>query len=214
MVCPLLEKKSTKFLGVTLDSNLNWNNHIDNITTLISKVIGILRRLKYFVTEKVLTMLYNALILPYINYCNVVWGNCNKTKVNVIFLLQKKAIRICTNSHYLEHTDSLFLRLKVLKVDDIHKFQTAIFMFKYTQNLLPLFHNAFSLNRDVHAYPTRHRNDFHLNNPKLLLAQKSIRHNGPDIWNSLPLHIKQYTSLYSFKANTKKYFLAQYHTVQ
>ena len=211
---PINERESTKFLGVTLDSNLTWNDHANNIITSISKAVGILRRLKYLVTEKALTMLYNALILPYIIYCNVVWGNSNKTKINTIFLLQKKALRICSNSNYREHTDPLFLSLKTLKIDDIHKYQTAIFMFKYTHNLLPFFHNAFSLNTDVHAYPTRHRNDFHLNNPKLLLAHKSIRHNGPDIWNSLPPHIKQCTSLYSFKANTKKYFLSQYNTVQ
>ena len=196
---PLTEKKSTKFLGVTIDSNLNWNDHTNNLLTSISKGIGILRRLKYLVTEKALIMLYNALILPYIIYCNIVWGNCNKTKTNAILLLQKKVLRICTNSHHREHTDPLFFRLKTLKIEDVHKYQTAIFMFKYTQNLLPLFHDAFSHNTDVHAYPTRHRNDFHLNNPKLLLAHKSIRHNGPDIWNSLPEHIKQCTSVQNKK---------------
>ena len=154
-----MENNQLSSLGVTLDSSLNWNDHTDNLISSISKAIGILRRLKYLVTEKALTMLYNALILPYFNYCNVVWGNCNKTKINAMFLLQKKALRICTNSHYLEHTGPLFFRLKALKIDDIHKYQKAIFMFKYTQNSLPLFHNAFSLNTDVHAYPMRHRND-------------------------------------------------------
>ena len=58
-------------------------------------------------------MLYNALILPYKNYCNI-WGNCSKTKINLLLLLQKKAIRICTQSSYLAHA-TIFKQLKRLK---------------------------------------------------------------------------------------------------
>ena len=149
-------------------------------------------------------MLYNAFILSYINYCNIVWGNCNKSKINLILLLQKRAIRICTQSAYLAHTTPIFKRLKVLKIDDIHTYLTAIFMYKYTTNLLPSsFVNFFSYNANIHSYPTRHSRDFHLNNPKTLLAHKSIRHHGPDIWNSLPETLKSRTSLYSFKATAK-----------
>ena len=148
-------------------------------------------------------MLYNSLILPHINYCNIVWGNCNKSKLNSILLLQKKAIRMCTHSDYLAHTDPIFYQLRIIKVHDIHTYQTAIFMFKYTQNLLPLFQNIYTPNYNIHSYPTRHRNDFHLNNPRLLIAHRSIRHHGPDIWNSLPEQLKLCVSLFSFKATMK-----------
>ena len=122
------------------------------------------------VPEKTLYTLYNALVLPYLTYCNVVWGNCNITKINIIFLLQKRALRICTHSDYLAHTNPLFYRLNTFKVCDMHLYQTAICMFKYTQNSLPLFHDIFIPNSLVHSYPTRHCTDFHLHNPKTLLA--------------------------------------------
>ena len=66
---------------------------------------------------------YNTLILPYLNYCNIVWGNCHTTKFNHILLLRKKAVRICTN---LSHTNPLFHRLKVFKIHDINTLQIAI----------------------------------------------------------------------------------------
>ena len=87
---PLNVKDSTKFLGLTLDSHLSWDNHIHNICNSISKAIGVLYKLKYILDEKTLFMLYNTLILPHISYCNIVWGNSGKTKVNPILLLQKK----------------------------------------------------------------------------------------------------------------------------
>jgi len=190
----IVERKSTKFLGVTLDSKLTWNDHVNNITTLISRAVGVIGKMRDLVPEKTLYTLYNALVLPYLTYCNVVWGNCNITKINIIFLLQKRALRICTHSDYLAHTNPLFYRLNTFKVCDMHLYQTAICMFKYTQNSLPLFHDVFIPNSLVHSYPTRHCTDFHLHNPKTLLAHKSIRYHGPDIWNGLPAYVKQCTT--------------------
>ena len=210
---PLVQKESFKFLGVYIDSHLSWNDHTHNISILIARGIGILHKLKHLLTSKTLYMLYNSLILPYITYCNTVWGNCCKTKINAIFLLQKKALRICTHSDYLASTDPIFCRLKTLKITDIYNLQTAIFMYKFSNNLLPLsFRSFFEYNKNIHTYPTRHSSDFHLVNPKTLLAHKSIRHVGPDIWNSLPLTIKSSTRLFTFKALTKRMYLSQYKT--
>ena len=207
---PIIEKKATKFLGVILDYNLSWNDHIKKITTSLSRAIGILYKLKHILTKKTLFMLYNALVLPHITYCNIVWGNSNKYNLDAILLLQKKAVRICTHSNYLAHADPIFYNLKTLKVDDIHTYQTSIFMFKHTQNLLPFFHNVFTSNSNIHTYPTRHSKDFHLYNPKLLLAHRSIRHHGPDTWNSLPDHLKICVSVFSFKSFMKKHILTKY----
>ena len=210
---PLTEKLSTKFLGVTIDANLNWHEHVHSITKSISKNIGILYKLKKLLSTKSLFLLYNALILPFLNYCNIVWGNCSQTEINSLFLLQKKAMRICSQSNYLDHTNPIFQNQKLLKVEDIHTYQTSIFMYKDTTNLLPRsFQSFFTLNTNIHSYPTRRSADFHLNNPKTLLAHKSIRHHGPDIWNSLPDTVKSRTSLHSFKASAKKYVLSKYNT--
>ena len=132
--------------------------------------------------------------------------------MNSIFLLQKKALRICTNSSFLAHTDPLFYQLNVLKVNDINSFQTAIFMFRYTKNSLPqTFNDYFLYNKNVHSYPTRARNDIHLNNPRILLAHKSLRHHGPDVWNALPNYLKQFTSfLKPFKRKLKRIMINKY----
>ena len=76
-ILPIIEKISTKFLGVILDSNLTWTDHYHKVTTSVSKAIGVLYKLKHILTEKTLVMLYNSLVLPHITYCNIVWGNSN-----------------------------------------------------------------------------------------------------------------------------------------
>ena len=207
-----LEKKDyTKFLGITIDTHLTWNNHISNITSHIAKGIGILYRIKHLLPYKSLLMLYNTLILPYITYGNLIWGNCGISKLNHILLLQKKAVRICSKASFMAHSDPLFYRLKVLKVNDINTLFTGMFMFKYTKNALPsVFNNLFSYNRCFHTYPTRNRNNIHLNNPRRLLAHKSLRHHGPDIWNAIPEIIKQSAFLKIFKRSLRENLLNEY----
>ena len=146
-------------------------------------------------------MLYNSLLLPYMTYCNLIWASGGKTKINSIYLLQKKALRLCTGSHYLKHTDPLFSKLKTLHIFDINTLQSLIFMYKYKNKLLPeSFKDFFTLNSDIHSYPTRNSQNFHLVNPRLLIAHKSIRLHGPDLWNihfQTPLHL---ATTYAFKA--------------
>ena len=135
----LLEKRdSTKFFGLLINENLRWNNHVQYISNTISRNIGILCKLKYYVPSNILFMLYNSLILPYISYCNIIWAN-SKSNVDTILLLQKKAMRLCTDSSYRDHTNPLFSKLKTLKVDDIYILQIALFMIRLQNGLLPSY---------------------------------------------------------------------------
>ena len=83
------------FLGLTLDSNLNFKSHLKIIGTEISRVIGLLHKLKYIFPAYLLRMIYNSLILPHMNYSLLAWGsNCHS-----IELLQKKAVRLSILKH-------------------------------------------------------------------------------------------------------------------
>ena len=60
-------------LGLTMDTNLNWNKHSEKICNKCTKMTGILNRLKYVLHLGIKIMLYNTLILPHINYCIMAW---------------------------------------------------------------------------------------------------------------------------------------------
>ena len=46
---PIIIERVTqfKFLGLNIDSNLNWNSHLSAVSTKVSRVIGLLHKLKY-----------------------------------------------------------------------------------------------------------------------------------------------------------------------
>ena len=84
------------FLGLTMDTNLNWKKHSEKISNKCTKMIGILNRLKYVLPLGIKIMLYNTLILPHINYCIMAWGY----KGTRLLKIQKKAVHIITLSGY------------------------------------------------------------------------------------------------------------------
>ena len=122
------------YLGTYVDEDLTWEPHINYISNKISKNIGILKRLKYTVPKDILKTLYFSLINPYINYSILAWG----FNMDRIEKLQKQAIRVITDSYYLQHTNNLFQQLKILKIEDIFELKQILFYHKFLNNTLPI----------------------------------------------------------------------------
>ena len=126
------------FLGLILSSQLSWKNHIQFISNKISKVIGVLYRLKDVYPQSVLLMLYNSLILSHINYCLLSWGS-GIVNDHPIHLLQKKALRLVSNSDYVSHSEIICKNYRLLKVPDMFRFNLWKFYFKLMNNTLPTY---------------------------------------------------------------------------
>ena len=89
------------YLGIILDENLSWKVHVAMVTGKLSKIIGILNRLKYIYPAQVLLTIYKSLFVPHINYGSLVWDqNCDS-----VCKLQKKVIRTITHSNYIAHSE-------------------------------------------------------------------------------------------------------------
>ena len=130
----------------------------------------------------ILFTIYNSLILPYLAYCVVVWGNSSQGRIDTLFKLQKKALRICTGSEYYAYSAPLFLKLKTLNIFDLFIYHTALICFQYFQYLLPnKISSMFSINNQVHAHKTRLCNLFHLWKVKTSFSKKSVTHTLPNI---------------------------------
>ena len=90
----LQEKDHTKYLGVIIDNNLTWKNHITQIKLQLSKGIGILYKLRQVVSQSVLRSLYFAFVQSNINYCLLNWGNAAPTNLTQIKTSLNKALRV------------------------------------------------------------------------------------------------------------------------
>lgn len=121
----------------------------------ISKTVGILNRLKRIIPIKSLIAIYNSLINSHINYGILCWGY----KCNRILKLQKKAVRIISNSKYNAHSQPIFKQLRILTVNDIFTRKLYKFYYRmYHKNLPHYFMSTSFLNTQQSTHPYNIRN--------------------------------------------------------
>ena len=126
----LKREYKTKYLGVVIDCLLNWRDHVSHVSKKIKRNIGAISKVRHFVNLKILKSLYYALVYPYLTYCLITWGNTYHTTLNPI-------VRLITFSDYNDHTNPLFLKLKIIKMYDLVHLVTAMFMYDFHYGILP-----------------------------------------------------------------------------
>lgn len=131
--------KTTTFLGVYIDNALTWSTHIAHVAGKISKSVGILKKASRVLTKDTLLSLYKSLILPYLHYCNLIWGNASNVHLQRLVVLQKRAIRIINRIGPRDHTSPYFAQDNLLTVTDIYKLSCSIFLYKLKFHVYPLF---------------------------------------------------------------------------
>ena len=91
---PLERVESTKFLGVTIDKNLNWDEHRARLSKKLATCSGILNRIKDNIPQELHKDLYHTLFESHLTYGITVWGGVSEAKLEPLFKAQKKCIRI------------------------------------------------------------------------------------------------------------------------
>jgi len=125
------ECRAYKLLGIFIDEHLTLNYHTNTLTKKLAKAIYCLNRSKNILPRKALRTLYFALFHSHITYCTSIVSCTSKSNIQKITNLQKKAIRICTNSNYTAHTAPLFKQLGILPYNKL-----------ITQSNLHIMHSA------------------------------------------------------------------------
>ena len=98
---------------------------------------GILNKLKHIFPTQILLSVYSTLITPYLNYGILVWGNATKKLLDVLFHVQKRAIRNANHAGYLSYTNALFSNNRIIKITDLFYYNVGIFMYQLSVNELP-----------------------------------------------------------------------------
>ena len=131
------EKEYTKYLGILIDNKLSWNHHIKHANLKISKGIGILTKLRRYLSKGVLRTLFYAFVQPHIDYGLLVWGSATPTNLKPIKKNLPKAVRKILFKNRNQPTEPLFHELKVLDFDK-HKFLIiSSFMWQLTYDNIP-----------------------------------------------------------------------------
>ena len=196
---PILEFGDTKIkrvnhaksLGIIIDEQLLWKNQIEAISSKVSKGIGVLRRIKNCVPKTTLIKVYNALVLPYFDYCSLVWSNCSDQLISKLQKMQNRAARVITGRSYETPSSEVLRELDWKPLIDHWEKNSLVFMYKAKRNELPEnLMDLFEIKNNINYNLRSNGNEFTLQKPKTNFMKKSISYNGAKTWNNLPRCVK------------------------
>ena len=193
---------STKTLGMTLDENLTWKNHVDAISKKITSGIGALKRVRGLIDEETARKVYQGFIEPYFSYCAPVWDGLGKTLSDKLQKLQNRAARrVITRSSYDISSELLLEQLKWNKLSLNRHRQKAILMYKTLNGQTPQYLDEIFTPRR-YQYPLRNSNGkLFLCKLKTDYLKRSFSYSGAFLWNNLLEPIRLSPSLTAFKTS-------------
>ena len=189
-----------KLLGVKIDVNLNFNNHISDLCKKASGKISALARAAPFMSFNKNKLLMNAFFTSQFSYCSLIWmchSRLNNRKINK---LHKRCLRIIYNDKQSSFDELLIKDSSVsIHIRNLQKF--AIEMFKFYKGLSPpIMDNVFRLRAD-NPYNLRQVSEF--SRPIVKTMVLKIYYLGPKIWDMLPENLRNMENLETFKKEIK-----------
>jgi hypothetical protein len=172
---------SFEYLGLTLDSQLNWYAHIDKILRRISPMVGLLRRLKRLLPRNLLWQYYYSYIHSQLTYMIIVWGFASSHRILPLQRIQNKAIK-CILGRPLLTSTSLLYSEKLLPISKLHHYESILFIYKVVNGIIDSDYQ-FTTNLSVTGRITRQSSLLRPPNYILGLAQNSIFYSGIKYYN-------------------------------
>ena len=203
---------NTKFLGLIIDENLTWSNHIKNVHLKLAKGLYTLRSVRKSLPNWTKRILYMSFINSHINYGLSLWGPMAlSSDIKKLEKQQKKALRHIDTATYNSHTDPIFKKYKILKLKDMINLELGKFMYGFEKGTLPLpLQNLFKRNVDIHHYNTRGKMSVNTQQHKSTIYNKSFLARGPALWSQFQNDQKMCPSVNSFVRNFKKNCISSY----
>ena len=192
---------ATKFLGIYIQNNLKWDEHLKNLNTKLSSSCYAFRILVNTVNEHVTRCVYFANVYSHLRYGIIFWGNSPRSIQT--FRIQKRIIRIICKSPIRASCRPLFCKLQILTLPCIYIYETVLFVRQNLENN----QNKFITNQEIHDYNTRCRNHIHQQKSSTTLFQNSTYNSGTKLYNLLPNYIKEVTSYNIFKTKLVQFLL-------
>lgn len=188
---------STNFLGVVIDSNLNFHEHIDLVLKKLNRVIYLLRRLSFFSNQQLLLLAYYGCFFPILNYGISIWG-FDSSKSKSVFIAQKKAVRIVFGLRLGSSCRGSFRRNGLLTFPSLYILNCLVFL-KRNPHLFPTVPpSKYNLRQSNVLSLPRHRTAFY---------ERQTFYSSIKMFENLPISFKLEKDILKFKRDLKLFLI-------
>lgn len=128
-ICSIEKATETRFLGVTIDENIDWKSQLDNICNRINRYVYALRQIRKVTNYKTAISCYHAYVESVLRYGLIMWGN--STTSERAFVAQKKCVRAMCGMGPIESCRPVFKTLGILPLPALYIFEMCVFVHKH-----------------------------------------------------------------------------------
>ena len=204
--------REVKYLGMWLDSQLNWSSHIEKLIIKISRNSNLIKYNKNTMPRNTKLLVYHAHIASHIQYGLILWGNsASATQLNRIQKILNKCVEFITHR---QTTEEKLLPLNLLTLSLMIKLANYKFGYRLVHGLLPSKTYAICVHdsKDKLLLPRHHYHTRHRMVPNLPRTMKSEYLNsflckGPRSIQSLNVETINKPSMYAFTKACKNLLL-------
>ena len=194
---------SYKYLGVEINETLTWTDHVESIRKRVAQRLGLLQRIKHLLPQYSRELLVNSLILPLLDYADIVWGDKNnKSLMDNLQVLHNKAAKFVLNLPNRESSTRALTLLSWRPLSARRKIHRYAFVYRAIQSHKGK--NPFNFpnlqGQDYHKYNTRGKLKFRLPSCKTNWGKNRSSYHFINEFNNLSLSINTNTTFSDFKS--------------
>ena len=207
---PINRVTSCKYLGVTIDETLKWDEHVSSIYNKLIKFTSIFYKVRGILPKECLKKLYYAFIYPHITFGIEVYANASTMVLDRLCKLNNKLLRTLLDKRMETPLYEMYDCLNLLPIPVLFKAKVLQFVYDclHFRSLLPdIFHDYFTTNSTIHTHNTRQTNNLHVDSVNNTFGQRSLVYKGSKLWNELPSYLQSMPSRRGFRLELKQYLL-------
>lgn len=179
---------NVKTLGVYFNEQMSWDTHVNNIVKKLSRVLGKLCQFRNLLPRHIKMLIYKALFMPHLNYCNLVWCTTSLSNINKLHLLEKKAVRTILNVPFDTHTPPLFKELCLITVPDLYEYNLLTRYRSTIRSNEPFLVHISNLTLNFRVYDVREGENWKIPTNRTNYGFQMLRYNLPFVLNKLQRH--------------------------
>ena len=182
--------KTVKNLGLVFDTNMNWEAHIQQLTTKCFGTLTSLSHIRHYLPSSILPTLISGLVLSKIRYCLSVYGNGSGQNLRAIQKIMNFSSRVIAGRRKFSHSSDVRERLGWLDATHLTQYHTLTQLHKTLRHHLPVsIHRTLQQHRQTRSRSTRQDNKLKLPAARLETGKRRFCYRGAALYNLLPTDI-------------------------
>ena len=189
-----------KYLGLSIDDHLSFNKHMQDMSKIVTHKLYMFSKIRFYIGEKEAILLFKTMILPVIEYCDIIYEGTSMTNLAKIDRLYRQGLKICVRNRLprVKKFNELQSICQLCTLPIRRKVHLRNFMYKQQGNIDLV--NRRKIRTRLHDAIV-----FKLYKPNSEKSRQNIIYRGALEWNSLNKEQRLLANFKSFKSSQKRF---------